>query len=168
VALPSLCLCTSGTTWYEREFGAHIRDPADRQRYRHLVQSLLQAPDNKAGTIADLFSQARADKPGPDAYRLMETCYASASTLQAFFCALKGSRSREDFCMLVGHWVEPLLDSMLDKLHRKEWLIPAHNFQDCDIQVHSSSSKHPGLHQGRWRMPLHNDDGCMFHPREDM
>lgn len=172
VPLATLSLCTSGATWYEREFGAQIRDAAAHKKYRHLVESLLQTPGAKPNTITELCSQARVQPPDRDACEQMEACYAGASTLQAFFCALKESRSSDEYTMLVGHWVNDLLNSMLDQLHRMEWLVPVCNFQSVDIQV--GASNNTVVHPGHWHMPAPSYGRMshliedMFHPIEDI
>jgi hypothetical protein len=62
-------------------------------------------------------------------------CYAGASTLQDFFCALKASLPSEEYCRLVGQWVDKLMDRLLDSMHHKEWCVPSSGFQCVDIQV---------------------------------
>lgn len=161
--MPPLCLCTTGTTWYERELGANLRDASTHQEYRHLVTSLLQTPGAMPRSIAELFARARMQIP--ELCMQMEACYASASTLQEFFCALKASRSRDEYQQLVGPWVSPLMERLLDGLYLNEWLIPASNFQSQDIQVGSSCM---GAHIGHWLMPPPHSTGDMFHPIEDI
>ncbi len=165
VPLGSLCICTSGATWHEREFGARLRDAVAHRQYRRLVASQLQTPGAKPGSIAELCSRARVQCPDADACLQMEACYAGASTLQAFFCALKASRSRDEYRELVWPWVDNLLDKLLDGLHHKEWLVPADSFKAKDIQVGSSRT---GAHQGCWAMPPQCATGDMFHPTEDI
>ena len=158
-----LCLCTTGTTWYERELGANLRDASTHQEYRHLVKSLLQTPGAMPRSIAELFARARMQIP--ELCMQMEASYASASTLQEFFCALKASRTRDEYQQLVGPWVSPLMERLLDGLYLNEWLIPASNFQSQDIQVGSSCM---GAHIGHWLMPPPHSTGDMFHPIEDI
>ena len=164
VPLSSLSLSTHGATWYEREFRATIRDKAAHSKYRSLVESQLQTPAAKSNTIADLCSRARVE--APDACMQIAACYAGASTLQAFFCALKKSRSRDEYAQLIGHWVPPLLDSILERLHHKEWIVPAGSFDAQDFQVQASSSSN-NVHRLCWHMP-DCFPGCMHHPLEDI
>lgn len=163
--LPPLCLCTSGATWYEREFGANLRDASIHREYRRLVTYLLQTPGVMPRSITELFARARVQCPETSACMQLEACYASASTLQEFFCALKASRSRDEYQQLVGPWVSPLMERLLDGLYLNEWLVPASNFQSQDIQVGSSFR---GAHIGHWLMPPPHSTGDMFHPMEDI
>eukprot|EP00798_Chlamydomonas_sp_ICE-L_P029504 gene29503-5850_t len=133
VPLPALCLCTSGTTWYEREFGAHIRKRAEHDSYRHLVEGVLQMPAAKPATIEQLCLRTGV-QPSCEALKMMKSHYDSAPTLQAFFSALKEALSIEEFGSLVAIWVLDLLDSLLDKKHHKEWSIPASSFHPQDFQ----------------------------------
>jgi hypothetical protein len=164
VPLPALCLCTSGTTWYEREFGAHIRKRAEHDSYRHLVEGVLQMPAAKPATIEQLCLRTGV-QPSCEALKMMKSHYDSAPTLQAFFSALKEALSIEEFGSLVAIWVHDLLDSLLDKKHHKEWSIPASSFHPQDFQVRKGGSCDAGVVE-YWEMHP-NFHGCMSLPWED-
>lgn len=172
VPLPAFHMCTSGTTWYESEFGAYLKDTNANQVYRRQVETVLQSPGKKLGysSIAELCKRLHVQCPDPEACLIMEPFYAESSTLQEFFCALKASRSRDEYTELVGQWVSPLMGRMFDYLYddypHKEWVIPANSFMAQDIQVGSSRM---GPHKGCWHMPLPPQTlGRMYHPIEDI
>jgi hypothetical protein len=167
VPLPSYSLCTSGATWYEREFGAHLRGVATHQEYRSLVEWTLQNPKAKiqmGSTVAELCSKAGVQVPDLDCCCL-ETCYASAPTLKEFFCVLKEACPREEFCRLVQRWVDNLMKKWLRGMHHKEWMVTVDSFLTNDIEVGHSST---GAHRGDWDVVNPIFMGMMIlHPIED-
>ena len=132
--LPPLSLCWSGKTWYEKHFGAVLVKDGDNDVhgiYRAFVEENMQGREFKDALSFDAFCSRAGLLP----QRVIElagggvnlrSMYAEAGSLQGFFEALRSKHLHDPvnpFCAIVWPWVVTLVDSVLAKLHTRDWVI---------------------------------------------
>lgn len=108
-------LAIYGETWYEREFGAILKDPTARIDYDIV----------KAKLIDPLFKKPWNDKMGIPIE--LKPLYESSDTIRDFFLKIRNTFERNTRCRLLSGWIEPFIKSLFtSKLvyNWVKWIIP--------------------------------------------
>jgi hypothetical protein len=124
VSLAALMLSYSGTTWYERSFGAKLEH--GHTAYRKLVDKFLNGPDGKRLHF-DAF--AAIYKLPEEHFEVLRSTYDHNTSLSGFFSDLKTAypcdHPRHSFCSLVVPWVAAVIKDTTGVEPSMSWIISA-------------------------------------------
>ena len=132
VDLSEIYYITTGKTWYESRFGAHLVDEDDVAKFR---SSTAQFQDRKRLIPWTAMKQEMClplSFPVPE--KELQQMYESAVTWQDFFGPLLSRIGMDEFCLVVAPW-----------LHRFLWMMLDFNFAGAIYRIPIDSAKIPTI-----------------------
>lgn len=132
ISLAALSLAKNGVTYYQKYYGAYLKNKELRTRFAEKV-SMLTDPEKKLEYQE--FTQIFQIPDHVVQKSKIHTIYKSSKTYTEFFKTLS---RKPDFCALVNEWIERFINTVLgDNFWMCDWLIDVHsqNVNSINIKI---------------------------------
>jgi len=124
-------LITSGKTWYEKNFGATIKDEIFKELYKKDLDKLNYK--NIDIEISDILIKNKVKKPLKD---IIIKEFEESINYKDFFSRLNKKFGRNMFCEYVQPWIRDFMSRLdLERYFFMEWEIPAKEIKNYNIII---------------------------------
>ena len=124
-------LITSGKTWYEKNFGATIKDAVFEELYKKDLEKLNHK--DIYIDIYDLLTGHNVKKPLKD---IIVKEYDNSKNYKDFFTRLNNKFGRNMLCEYIQPWLRDFMRKLdLERYFYMEWEIPVNEIQKFNIKI---------------------------------